>query len=294
MRRVPRVFRGSVLFCVLALFLTAALAEQPGALLLCAGGSELSVRDATTGAKLWRWSGDDAEGLDPAERKAFNHLDECKPVDGGKRILVSASNSGCALIEYPTGRIAWKATATNAHSLEILPRDRVIVASSLSGDRLLLFDIHGPAQPIWKAPLHSAHGVVWDAPRGALWALGFGELRHYTLTDWDTDHPSLTLKSAHPLPTDDGHDLRAVPDSHDLLVTTENGVLLFDRERAAFRRHAALGEKAKLKSADVHPGTKRTVFGAWTAKLEFLDPADTLTLRDAHPYKTRWFPGPRP
>lgn len=279
---------------MLAFFLGSAHAEHPDALLLCAGGNELSVRDAVTGAKLWRWSGDDAEGLDPAQRRTFNHLDECKPLDGGKRILISASNSGCALIEYPSGRIVWTAAATNAHSLELLPRERVIVASSLSGDRLLLFDLEGGAQPVWKTPLHSAHGVVWDAQRGTLWALGFDELRSYTPAGWDTGHPSLTLKSTHPLPAQDGHDLRAVPNSNDLLVTTETGVFLFDRERGEFRKHPALGEMAKLKSVDIHPSTQRTVFGAWSARLEFLDPAGTLTLKDAHPYKTRWFPGPRP
>ena len=283
-----------VLCGVFAILLACARAEPPDALLLCAGSNELSVRDAATGAKLWRWSGADAEGLAAEERRRFDHLDECKPLDGGKRILISASNSGCALLEYPSGRIVWKAAATNAHSLELLPRDRIVVASSLSGDKLVLFDLKGGAQPVWKTPLHSAHGVVWDAQRGVLWALGFDELRRYTLADWDTAHPSLALKSTHPLPAEDGHDLRAIPDSADLLVTTETGVFVFDRERGEFRKHPTLGEMAKLKSVDIHPATKRTVFGAWSAKLEFLDPAGALTLRDAHPYKTRWFPGVRP
>ena len=298
MRRFLSVLSGGALcgaLCgVFAILLMCAQAQPPDALVLCAGSNELSVRDAATGAKLWRWSGADARGLEPDERRRFDHLDECKPLDGGKRILISASNSGCALLEYPSGRIVWKASATNAHSLEMLPRDRIIVASSLSGDRLVLFDLKGGAQPVWKTPLHSAHGVVWDAPRGALWALGFDELRRYTLADWDTDHPSLVLKATHPLPAEDGHDLRAVPSSSDLIVTTETGVFLFDRERGEFRRHPALGEKAKLKSVDIHPTTKRTVYGAWSAKVEFLDPAGALTLKDAHPYKTRWFPGLRP
>ncbi len=289
------LFRLLLLALALPAFSPARLrAESPGTLLLCAGSNELSVRDAATGAKLWRWSGADAEGLADDERRRFDHLDECKPLDGGKRILISSSNSGCALLEYPSGRIAWKATTTNAHSLELLPRDRVVVASSLSGDRLVLFDLKGGAQPVWKTPLHSAHGVVWDAPRAVLWALGFDELRRYALADWDTDHPSLALKATHPLPAEDGHDLRAVPSSNDLIVTTETGVFLFDRERGEFRRHPVLGQKAKLKSSDIHPTTKRTVFGAWSAKLEFLDPVGALTLKDANPYKTRWFPGPHP
>ena len=269
-------------------------AAPPDTRLLCAGGNELSVRDTVTGAKLWRWSGHDAEGLQPAQRRWFDYLDECKPVDGGKRILVCASNSGCALIEYPSGRIAWMAPVTNAHSLEMLPHERVIVASSLSGDHLLLFDIHSSAQPLWKTPLHSAHGVIWDAQRGMLWALGFEELRRYTLADWDTDHPSLVLKSSHPLPAQDGHDLRAVPGSDDLLVTAESGVFLFDRNRGEFRKHPMLGEKVQIKSVDIHPATKRTVFGAWSSRLEFHDPSGELTLKDTQPYKARWFTGSQP
>ena len=264
------------------------------ALVLCAGGNELSLRDSATGAKLWRWSGEDAAGLEPAQRRWFDHLDECKVIDGGKQLLVCASNGGCALLEYPSGRVAWLASATNAHSLEMLPRERIVVASSLSGDKLVLFDLKMPTQPLWKTPLHSAHGVVWDAKRGVLWALGFDELRCYVLAEWETEHPSLALKSTHTLPAADGHDLRAVPDSADLIITTESGVFFFECESGKFRPHPTLGDTPRLKSVDIHPVSKRAVFGAWAGKVEFLDPNGAITFKDAKPYKIRWFSGARP
>ena len=259
-----------------------------------AGGSELFVvDDAAKGvpAKLWRWSAEDVAEFSDAEKRAFNHLDECKPAADGSRLFVCASNGGCAIIGRPSGRVLWHARVTNAHSLEPLPRDRVVVASSLSGDRLVLFDTKG-AEPLWETPLHSAHGVVWDDGRRCLWALGFDELRRYTLKDWDTESPSLELQAAHKLPGEDGHDLRAVPKSADLVVTTEKAVFLFDREKAAFRPHPLLGENARLKSVDIHPVTGRIVVSEWSNVVRLLTPDARIDLKPSRPYKARWLPQP--
>jgi hypothetical protein len=85
---------------------------------------------------------------------------------------------------------------------------------------LVLFDLNSatPDKPVFKTPLHSAHGVVWDEKRHCLWSLNFDELRAYDLEQWDTDHPALKLRQAYPLPDKDGHDLLPVPASNDLLV----------------------------------------------------------------------------
>ncbi len=74
---------------------------RPGDLLLCAGGNEMFLMDAReaeqgTVQKLWSWSGDHADGLTNDERPWFHHLDECRAIEGGSKILVTASNSGCA------------------------------------------------------------------------------------------------------------------------------------------------------------------------------------------------------
>ena len=282
-------FRLAFVLVVTVLIVADARAQS---LLLC-GSKEMFLIDAASAekadnAKIWSWSGDDAEGLSDEERRGFNHLDECKPVADGSKVLVSASNGGCALVERPSGRVLWRAHVTNAHSLELLPRNRVVVASSLGGDHLVIFDLARSGVPLWKTPLHSAHGVVWEEASRCLWALGFDELRCYELRDWETDKPSLALKASYPLPTANGHDLRAVPDSRDLIITSETSVQLFDRDKASFRPHPLLAESKKIKSVDIHPTTKRIALSDWSAVLHLRSPDGQILLKTSRPYKARW------
>jgi len=261
--------------------------------LLLAGGNEMFIVDtkaAETGTieKLWRWSGEDAADLPDAARRDFNHLDECKPVENGSKILVCASNGGCAVIDRATKQILWRAHVTNAHSLALLPHDRIVIASSLSGDQLVVFDLHSQSKPVCKIPLHSAHGLVWDEQRQCLWALNFDAVRAFTLEQWDGDKPALKLKSMHALSDQDWHDLREVPRSSKLILTTEHSVQLFDRDQGIFQRHSDLGDNANIKSLDIHPTTGRIVISEWGTVVRLLHPEGTIKFKDARPYKARW------
>lgn len=272
-----------------------ALQAAGAAEIICAGGNEVFIVDAAKAEagvieKLWRWSGEDALDLPEEARRDFHHLDECKAVEEGAKLLVCASNGGCALIERATKRILWRARARNAHSLALLPRDRVVVASSLSGDHLEIFDVKGTATPVFKTPLHSAHGVVWDEERGCLWALGFDELRAYTLENWGTEKPALKLSATHKLPDADGHDLRPVPGKSGLIVTTEHGVHLFDRDTATFHAHPLLGGETGVKSVDIHPTSGRAVLSQWGSTIRLFQPEGKILFKDARPYKARWMP----
>ena len=263
--------------------------------IMLAGGDEVFIVDAAQAAagkvnKVWRWNAQEASDVPEEAKREFHHMDECKAVERGAKLLVCASNGGCALIERATQRVLWRAKSRNAHSLDLLPGDRVVVASSLSGDHLEVFDLKDGATPVFKTPLRSAHGVLWDEARQCLWALGFDELRCYTLADWDTATPSLKLKGSHKLPDADGHDLRPVPASADLLLTTEHGVHLFDRDQVTFRPHPVLKDLAKVKSADVHPVTQRIVLSTWGATLRLFAPEGKISFHDARPYKARWLP----
>ncbi len=278
------------LLCLLVLWIHTSFAAE----VICAGGSEAFIVDsakaeAGTIEKIWRWSGKDAPDLPEEARRTFEHLDECKPVDGGAKILLCASNGGCAMIERATKRILWRASVRNAHSLELLPRDRVAVASSLSGDHLEVFDLKS-SSAVFKTPLHSAHGIVWDQQRQRLWALGYDELRSYTLKDWESTAPALESESARTLPDDDGHDLRPVPRSDALLLTTGHGVHLFDLETKAFQPHPALAEEATVKSVDIHPANGRIVLSQWSRVARLFSPDGRITFKDASPYKVRWMP----
>lgn len=277
--------------CLIALSLHTTFAAE----LICAGGSEVFIIDAAkaeagTIEKVWRWSGKDAPDLPEDARRAFEHLDECKPVDHGAKLLICASNGGCAMIERATKRVLWRVHARNAHSLTLLPHDRIVVASSLSGDHLEVFDLKGNDAPIFKTPLHSAHGLVWDEQRQCLWALGFDELRAYTLQHWESGQPSLVLKSTHKLPDEDGHDLRPVPDSSDLVLSTEHGVHLFDRDKATFRPHPTFAAEQGVKSVDIDPASGRTVLGQWRRIARLFQPDGRIEFKDTIPYKLRWMP----
>ncbi len=261
---------------------------------ICAGASQMFVLDLAAAErgeihKVWTWPSKDS-GLSEQQRKQFGNLDEVKPIDNGKRLLVCASNSGCGLIEYATGKLEWSAVVGSAHSLEMLPDDRVLVAGSIPHDRLVLFDLKSktPDKPIWQTTLHSAHGLVWDDKRRSLWALGFDELRRYELQDWESDKPSLELKESFALPGLDGHDLRPVPGKADLLVSTEKGVWLFDRETGRFNAHPTAADVVNVKAIDIHPATGRTVYSTWGQKIALLNSDADIPLKGSTVYKVRW------
>ena len=291
------ILGGAAILGVSAIAASADPKQPAEQLLLCAGGNELFIIDVeaagTDGAKkLWTWSGATAAGLTDAQRPRFRNLDECRAVDEGRKILITASNGGCALLSYPAGEILWQASVTNAHSIELLPRERVVVASSLSGDALVVFDLATLHKPLARTPLHSAHGVIWDASRERLWALGFDELRTYRLENWETAEPSLTLDETFPLPDDDGHDLRAVPHGDDLALTTAKSILLFDRTKQKFRKHPQVPQLEHVKSIDVHPATGQIVVGQWGKQLSLYEPAGTVSFAENRPYKIRWIVTP--
>ena len=267
-----------------------------GDLLLVCGGDEVFQIDpaADPPAKLWSWRAKDRPEI-PAELKgAFNTTDECKPLDGGKRLLVTSSGGGCALLELPSGKALWWARVPNAHSIEALPGGRIAVASSVNanGNKVLLFDGKIPGKSIAELPLPSAHGLVWDEARKCLWALGFGELLACEIAE-----DKITVKARHRLPDNDGHDLRAVPGSPDLMLSTHAGVWRFHRDESRFRPDPDLMDRVGVKSADLHPATGRlAVVQAsgehwWTETIELLHPAAKRIFKGETLYKARWLTG---
>jgi hypothetical protein len=284
-----------VLANILTIFLVSAAEGE--SVLLCGDDTvfELTLSEGKV-EKGWSWKANECGQLPESSRSTFKTTDDCKPVDGGSRILISSSSGGCAVVERPSGNVVWYARVPNAHSLELLPHGRIVVASSVNanGNRLVLFDLARSDQPIWDTPLVWAHGVVWDEGRKVLWALGFRELQCYELKDWESQKPSLILKTAYPLPDENGHDLQPIPRSDDLVVTTGQHVYLFDREKHEFRPHPQLGDRAKVKSVNVHPLTGRTIFiqasdqAWWSDTASLLAPAGKIERPGERLYKARW------
>lgn len=290
-----------VLSLAAALAILCAPCAKAEPILLCGADTvfELDTTAAQAGRlqPAWSWIAKESPELPEAMHNTFRTTDDCKPLDGGARVLVCSSSGGCALVERPSGKVSWYAQVPNAHSLELLPGNRIVAASSThpQGNRLILFDVARSDKPIWETPLVSAHGVVWDEDRKVLWALGLDELRCYALRDWEAEKPSLVMKASYPLPDEGGHDLQPVPHSNDLLVTTGRHVYLFDRVEHLFRAHPDLGDRASVKSVCVHPITGQTVFiqateSWWSDRVGLLAPAGTIQLAGKRLYKARWLP----
>lgn len=264
--------------------------------LLVCGADEVFIVDASRASpeKEWTWRAQVQAGLPEDIQKLFRSTDDCKP--RGDRILISSSGGACAVVEFPTGKVLWYARVPNAHSIELLPRDRIIAAASThaQGNRLMLFSLRAPDEVIWDTSLVSAHGVVWDQKHQRLWALGLKELRSYTLKDWKTDKPSLELEQEYPLPDENGHDLLAIAGSDDLTVTTGRHVYLFDRTKREFRTQSDVPDQEHVKSFNVHPLNGRVAYthGSdrhwWTDTIHLLHPKQDVTLKGRRMYKVRW------
>lgn len=292
------------LVCLASLLAAIALAPaappaspNSGELIVC-GWDEVFILDMNSQppAKVWSWKAASRPELPEAMRTKFNTTDDCKPVDGGRRILITSSGGGVALVERASGKVLFYGTAASAHSAAMLPRSRVVVAASTSehGNRFVLFDLKKSGQPLFETEGHGAHRAVWDGSRNILWTLSEFCLRAYGLADWETDKPRLEKTAEYTLPESDGHDLAVIPDTNLLSVTTAEHAWVFDRDRRVFSPHPQLGNQASVKCITVNPVTRQTVWTQadkgfwWTSTLRFLNPGKKLEFVGQHLYKARW------
>jgi hypothetical protein len=258
---------------------------------------DLAVANGTH-EQVWSWKASDRLDLPPPMRDRFATTTDCKPVGAGEDILITASSGGVALVQRATGSVLFHAVAVNAHSAELLPNERIVVAASVdvngNGDRLIVYDIDKPGTPLFDTPLQSAHGVVWDASRQVLWAVGYDELRQYSLGSWESSTPTLDLVDAHTLPDADGHDLSVVPGTTLLVVSTHASCWLFDREQLTFAPFEALANLERVKSIAIHPETGQTAYVQaegtdwWAETIHFRQPDYDVYLPGSHFYKVRW------
>lgn len=279
-----------------ALLLLASCATSPGAgrlsdLIVC-GGDEVAILDLGDPAaprQIWSWRAADRPELPEPLRKKFGSTDDCKPVDGGRKVLITSSGGAAALVERATGKVLFYATAPNAHSAEVLPGNRVVVACSThpAGNRLDLYDLAVSDKPLASDELVGAHGVVHDAERNLLWALGTYELRTYTL--------SLVRKQSFALPNEGGHDLRPIPDRPGLVITTHHHVWVFDRDLLTFRTFPQLGDFEHVKSMDFDPESGALAYvkaetSWWAERVKFVGVERTVEFPGKKIYKARWAP----
>jgi hypothetical protein len=294
---------------LLAVLLAAAdvPAADPPRLIVC-GAHEVFIissklDEPAEADRTWRWRAGDSPEIPAAMHTQFRTTDECKPA--GEHILITASSGGVALVRRQDKRCVFLASAKNAHSACLLPRERVAVASSTGGDELLIFSraSSGPdAQPIARLPLKGAHGALWDNGLSRLWAMGEKELLKVELGEKD-DAPQIVVEKRWPLVTDGGHDLAFARDSKSLLITTRFGVYRFEiagekfvplGEAKGADGLAALAEHDSVKSVDEHPTTGAVVYHRatekqwWSDTIRFAGSERTIRLAGERLYKVRW------
>jgi hypothetical protein len=284
---------------VIALLLAPMSMRAAERLIVC-GGPEVfiipaDVKQVADKDRLWRWRAADSREL-PAEMHAqFRTTDECKPV--GDAILITASSGGVALIRREDKKCLYYTSAKNAHSACLVPKERLAVASSHGGDEVLLFDRKrsgAEVAPLARLAFDGAHGVLWDAERDRLWALGTKELVLIEVRSPAQGGVELTVDKKWPLPTSGGHDLFPMRDSRYLFVTTNTHVYRYDTKEGRFEPLPKLAEQPKVKSIDQHPRTGQIVYHQgtdktwWSDTIRFLEPERTLQLPDEKLYKVRW------
>ena len=238
-------------------------ARFPSEIVVC-GSSMIYILDTDkvrTGgfedAVTWSW---DAQSVADIVGGAMDHLDECKVVDNGTRILATSSYSWAVLVDIATNELLWwSKSLKSAHSADLLPGGRIVVACSGAdnglGDRLQVLDRNVPNKVFSYVDLPSAHGVVWNEATERLYAVGGSSLNIYKLKNWDTDLPELELESSV-----DVSDY--VTGLHDLTLADDNTLLLAGKKAALYNisrgtlaRLPHFSNSTALKSVNYNPVT---------------------------------------
>ena len=287
-----------IFFFAAMLILTGCSSVEKNWLAVCGDGEvkilDMSASDGTQIKEVWSWSKDDPEaGLPEGYVRYLHHLDECKFVDGNSKLLLTASGGGMVLLDIKTKKVITYAKVPMAHSADLLPGGRIAVALSTheAGNALEVYDIDAPEKTIIRDSLYSGHGVVWNARRQSLYALGYKELREYKLENWDSETPSLKMVAQWEIPMRSGHDLSPVDDSR-MLVSAHEGVMWFDVENCEFIPFEPLKDVVNVKSVNYDPMTARLIFTKgeiswWTHNIYQQNPDKTVTIDSLNIYKAR-------
>ncbi len=275
--------------------------HAPLDLIVC-GGDEvfilaLAEQSGLPPRKIWSWRAAECPDIPESLKRRFQTTDDCKPVNGGRCILISSSSGAVALVERRTGRSLFHAEVVNAHSIEMLPGGRIAAAASVANspaaNRVILFDIAGRRE-LASDSMVSAHGLVWDDSRSLLWALGGSQLRAYRLANGAGDQDGLTGAFQTQLPDSDGHDLSPVPGTSLLFISTGKHCWHFDRNTRQIALHDTLKDAPNVKSYSIHPKAARVAYvqaegrNWWAEHIHFHNPDGVLRLPGQRLYKARW------
>ncbi|RNI28907.1 hypothetical protein EFA69_12740 [Rufibacter immobilis] len=286
---------------MLCLFSLKAIAQKarPMEYLVCGDSKVLIVDNSLTKDSIpivtWSWDAHDATDLpDDYRQKFFETVDDCKAYQKGSKILISSSSGGFAMLNKANKKVLYFGFVPNAHSIELLPGNIIAVAGSTAekGNCIELYKLDKPGVAVYRDSLYSGHGVVWHSKQKKLYALGYNELRQYSLKN-DKTGTSLTLDNSWKLPNTGGHDLQLVPSEEKLLITDTRTVWEFDLSSFSFSEFSPLKGMKNVKSVGKHPVSKQLIYTKaeeswWTYHVNFMDPNQRASFPEIRVYKARW------
>jgi Family of unknown function (DUF6528) len=291
------MIRTKLLFTALLVLTLTGCSKRPGDIVACGDDQVIIIDRSRSNDKnvtiSWRWKVTEISDLPAVYQKYMKATDDCKPVDGNKKILITSSTGGVVLVDRKTKRSIFYAHVPMAHSAAYLPDNRIVVALSTAagGNCIELFDVKKPEEVIFKDSLYSGHGVVWMPESKQLFALGYNELRAYTLGNWDTKKPYLQLSEKWMLPDNGGHELTSVSGSK-LILTTTHGVWIFNTSDEQFHSFELLDTVQNVKSLNFNENTKELVYTKaeiswWTHNIYCKNPDNIFTIPEINLYKVR-------
>ena len=263
--------------------------------------SEKAMAEGYEAATTWHWDAKSAATTLGLAETRMNHLDECKPVDNGTKLLVTSSYGWCVLLDRQTKQVLFHTTKTpQAHSAELLPGNFIAVACSTGTGTgyncIQLYDAARPNESLGQYPLTSAHGVVWNPATKRLYAAGNSTLQTYTFTNSE-----LTLENSMLTPQTDVHDLSFI-DDNTLLIAGKKG-FTFDIAHKAYTAIKLFNNSTALKSVNYNPSTREMWYTdattpegdytwsthtlRWTASPSGTQPGRTITIPNMNIYKVR-------
>ncbi|HLP71622.1 MAG TPA: DUF6528 family protein [Bacteroidales bacterium] len=284
------------LFAALMIPVLVSFNKQPEEIIACGDDQVLIIDKNTSEGKnvklLWNWKVKEATDLPAIYQKLMVPTDECKPVSDD-RVLIASSGGGIVLVDRKTKKSIFYAQVPMAHSAEILPGNRVAIALSThaKGNSIEVYDLKRPEQVLFRDSLYSGHGVVWMEKQKSLYALGYNELRRYSLKDWNTAKPSLKLEEKWATPDNGGHDLSSISDSK-LLLSTSVNTWVFDTGNGKFAPFEPLKGVKNVKSMNYSEATGELIYTIgeiswWTHNIYCRKPDKTIIIPDINLYKVR-------
>lgn len=185
-----------------------------------------------------------------------DHLDDCKFVDNGTKLLLTSSYGWCALLDYATKKVLfYTLQVPNAHSAEYIPGGYIAVATSIGDadthNKVQLYSIDKSNKILASEYLYSGHGLVWDYSRNVLYGAGGDVVKIFALTFGDK--PSITLKKTIKAPQSGIHDLMRVDNS--TLTVAGNRAYLFNVDTEKFEEMTLFSGSTAIKSLNYNGET---------------------------------------